>query len=232
MIATNNQIYLTGNTKLLIVLVTLCFFMYMVYNDNWFQGLLILNISLHYREFIEYFTDFSDEIIYPEHLLKSKEKEKNIEGFSGNINSLLGPANIDITDTYNNYYNELYDDNVNNELQYSSYFNNNINKIKQHINDENNVAENFYNQLFNKHEKKILNKSNNNEHFVHYKLGETNSDDMNEFGSFSKLKFQRDQKIYNRAKQPFANDDIKLMSHIDLNHNIPWWQLSQELDFY
>ena len=164
MTTANNQIYLTGSIKLLIVLVTLCVCMYLVYTDNWFQGLLVLNISLHYRDFIEYFTDFSDEMIYPEHLLKSKEREKNIEGFSGNINPLLGPANIEITDTYNNYYNELYDDNVNNELQYSSYFNKNINKIKQDLNHENNVAENFYNQLFNKHEKKILNKSNNNEH--------------------------------------------------------------------
>ena len=63
MTTANNQIYLTGSIKLLIVLVTLCVCMYLVYTDNWFQGLLVLNISLHYRDFIEYFTDFSDEII-------------------------------------------------------------------------------------------------------------------------------------------------------------------------
>lgn len=229
---TNNQIHLTGNTKLLIVLVTLCICMYLIYTDNWFQGLLVLNISLHYRDFIEYFTDFSDEIVYPEHLLKSKEKEKNTEHFSNNMDSLFGPSNIEISDTYNQYYNDLYDSNVNDTLQYSSFYNNNknINDI-QNSNNENNVAENFYNQLFNKHEKKIIKKPFLNEQFLHYKLGEVEPEKINDFDSFSKLKFQRDQKIYERAKQPFANDDIKLMNHVDLNHNIPWWQLSQELDF-
>ena len=52
----NNRINLTGNVKMLIVFFIICICVYLIVNDNWFQGLLVLNISLHYRDFIEFFT--------------------------------------------------------------------------------------------------------------------------------------------------------------------------------
>jgi hypothetical protein len=230
----NNQIRLSGGVKLLIVLITFCISLYFVYTGNWYQGLLVLNISLHYRDFIEYFTDFSDEIIYPEHALKSQEKGRNLEKFTGDDESLLGPANIELSNTYNQLYNQLYGNNTDNTLQYSSFYDNNvnINKIKNNNYNENVVAENFYQQLYDKHEKNITQNSKpfRHENFINYKFGEVDPNTMTDFGSFSKLKFQKDQKIMRRAEQPYANDDIKLMNHIDLNHNIPWWQLSTEIN--
>ena len=227
---TNNQIRLSGGVKLLIVLITFCISLYLVFTDNWFQGLLVLNISLHYRDFIEYFTDFTDEIVYPEHVLKSQENGRNLEKFTGDDESLLGPANIELS----NAYDQLYDNNTNNTLQYSSFYDNNvnINKIKNNNYNENLVAENFYQQLYDKHEKNITQNSKpfRHENFINYKLGEVDPNTLTDFGSFSKLKFQRDQKIINRSKTNYPNDDIKLMNHIDLNYNIPWWQLSMEID--
>jgi hypothetical protein len=222
----NNQIRLSGGVKLLIVLITFCISLYLVYNDNWFQGLLVLNISLHYRDFIEYFTDFSDEIIFPERALKSQEKSKNLENFTGDDESLLGPANIKLSNTYN----QLYD---NNTLQYSSFYDNNVNINKIKNNNEIVVAENFYQQLYDKHEKNITQNSKpfRHENFINYKLGEVDPNTMTDFDSFSKLKFQRNQKTMENSRKNYPNDDIKLMNHIDLNYNIPWWQLSTESGF-
>jgi hypothetical protein len=222
----NNQIRLSGGVKLLIVLITFCISLYLVFTDNWFQGLLVLNISLHYRDFIEYFTDFSDEIIFPERALKSQEKSKNLENFTGDDESLLGPANIKLSNTYN----QLYD---NNTLQYSSFYDNNVNINKIKNNNEIVVAENFYQQLYDKHEKNITQNSKpfRHEKFINYKLGEVDPNTMTDFDSFSKLKFQRNQKTMENSRKNYPNDDIKLMNHIDLNYNIPWWQLSTESGF-
>tara|TARA_Y100000389_G_C17368000_1_gene467403 strand:+ start:301 stop:1020 length:720 start_codon:yes stop_codon:yes gene_type:complete len=235
----NNQIHLSGYVKIFYVLITVCLIIYLIKNDNWYQALIVLNIALHYRDFIEFFTDFSDENLYPEHLLKSHEKDKLNsklpvllnETFSGEKNNTAGPSNIGISHTYNSYYDELYDTNVGEELHYSSFFNNNTNIKKK--NTENVIAEKFYQQLYNKYERDIKNKSNINfkENFINYKLGETDPSKINDFGSFSKLKFQRDQKIYSRAKTPYPNDDIKLMNHVDLNYKTNWWETAMDLAF-
>lgn len=224
---TINNIYLFGWVKLLIVIITVCISLCLVFTGNWFQGLLVLNISLHYRNFIDFFTDFTDETLQS----ACQENNKILEKFSEN--SELGPANIELSNTYTKLYNELYGDN--NTPQYSSFYNNNVNidKIIKNYDNENRVAEGFYKQLYdNTHENNIIKKSKpfNNENFINYKLGEIDSYDLADFDAFSKLKFQKNQKINIRSKTLYPNDDIKLMNNIDLNHNIPWWQSASLID--
>ena len=146
----------------------------------------------------------------------------------------IGASNgIELSNTYTKLYNELYGDN--NTPQYSSFYNNNVNidKIIKNYDNENRVAEGFYKQLYdNTHENNIIKKSKpfNNENFINYKLGEIDSYDLADFDAFSKLKFQKNQKINIRSKTLYPNDDIKLMNNIDLNHNIPWWQSASLID--
>jgi hypothetical protein len=244
----NNQVFLFGYIKLLIVIVTVCISLLLVYNDNWFQGLLVLNISLHYRDFIDFFTDFSDEMVTAKSQLHESDDVNPNEPFYEPEN--LGPANIDLSNTYNELYSDYNIGEDSHIPQYSSFYNNNVNinniiKNNNNNDNENFVAEKFYQQLYYKHEKnnniiKNLDQRNVNttplpsknlkpfcnENFTNYKLNEINTDTLTDFGSFSKLKFQKDQKINIRSKTLYPNDDIKLMNHIDLNHNIPWWQLS------
>ena len=194
---TINNIYLFGWVKLLIVIITVCISLCLVFTGNWFQGLLVLNISLHYRNFIDFFTDFTDETLQS----ACQENNKILEKFSEN--SELGPANIELSNTYTKLYNELYGDN--NTPQYSSFYNNNVNidKIIKNYDNENRVAEGFYKQLYdNTHENNIIKKSKpfNNENFINYKLGEIDSYDLADFDAFSKLKFQKNQKINIRSK--------------------------------
>ena len=237
----DNDIILSGYNKIFLVVfvISICLFIGIKYN-NWFQALLILNMSLHYRDFIDFFTDFSDETL----IHKTKNNKNNnilIEDYSDNIKTLDNnkmPSNINISDKYNNYINELYGNNIDQYLKYKIYSNPNIKKEniieetaissnpdslselnkKKLIDNENIIIEKFYNQLYSKYENNINQNQNR-------KDNSDNVTNLNHFDSISKLQYDRDQMYFNRYLEPYSNDDIKIMSSYEFNQNIPWWEM-------
>jgi len=117
-------IYLSKNFKILYVFLITCIIIYLINTNNWYQGLIVLNISLHYRDFICFFTDYSDEIISSkcyttDNNTYNTTNDIKSEKFTGVPISTEGPSNIGVSDTYNKYYEKIYDVDVNNELQYT-----------------------------------------------------------------------------------------------------------------
>lgn len=205
------SIKINKSFKILYVTLVIGLVIYLIVTDNWYQGLIVLNIALNYRDFISFFTDFSEETVITRNQDFKCKRRDDIEDII-KLNEKYGPANINLSDSYDDYSNNMYanTDIDNKDLSYYDYF----------IEQKNN--ETFYKNLYNKHEK---------ENFITYKLGETNISNLNGFDSFSTSAFQRDKKIYENSKLPYPNDDIKLMNLIDLNTNLNWWERSMELDF-
>tara|TARA_B110000259_G_scaffold188470_1_gene247836 strand:+ start:51932 stop:52480 length:549 start_codon:yes stop_codon:yes gene_type:complete len=175
---------LSKEIKIFIALIIVCTIGYLMYNKNWYQALIVMNISIHYKSFIEFFMDLDDEII-----IKNSDDNKftYIPGKKKVKEDFSSESNIKINKSYNNYMNnKSHTNEENNPTQYISH---SINNIKDTIID--NHGANIY-----------------------------------DMGYFSEQSYLRNKKINNRANNLYPNDDIKLMSHVELGLDTPWWEVS------
>lgn len=82
------EFVLLGWVKLIIVILVLTSCIILIYHKNWFQALVLLNISMRYRDFIEFFSDFDDEVLVKDNIKqdvdKTRYKIRKLEKFSNN----------------------------------------------------------------------------------------------------------------------------------------------------
>jgi hypothetical protein len=242
----HNNIVLSGRDKFFIVLFTLSLFLYMAYNQNWFQGLVVLNIALHYRDFIEYFTDFSDEAIVPDHIIRNIEKkekinniiQKGIEGGNNiNIQSILSNAHnrniqAQTREKIRQQIPKLYPNqqslpSQNTNMQSKEAFigtpNMNLsNTSDNYQNKKHNIDEKIHNANYtNVSEYNTLHKYQEQLKKIKKNKSDNNSIDNN--SSFYEIVHKRNKKLYNNTNNNKNSDDIKLLQIIDLNSKVPWW---------
>mgnify|MGYP006159591493 CR=1 FL=1 len=225
----DERIFLQGSYKIIFVIFVFCIMLLIIITTgDWFKALLMLNISLHYRDFIKFFSDFNDEEIDLKIINNNKDNKDNKdislsnnnneitlsnvdnESFQINLNQkkkerMSVPANIGITKNFNDYIENLYGS----LIDYNINYNDNLPGLSS-VPTENIIIEKFYNDLYDLNENNDINKYNNSPN-------ETLID------PFSKAIFSRDQKYFNRYLEPFAADDIKILSTTNLNNNTEWW---------
>lgn len=197
----NDRIKISRTHKIILVTVLFVFFIFMAFRGQWYQGLLVINIALHYREFIEFFTDFNDEY-YPRK--NAKDIVKNNTTPNTTPDTILDTEPIKTNGK--SAYSDLYD--IDEDYDMTS---------------ENFIANNFYEQLYNKYERDI----NRKESFkTNINLSVVSNKDLLDYDIFSIENHNRSKRFYQRSKTKYPNDDIKLYNVIDLNKNMNWWEFT------